>query len=140
MVKAKEFWSYLCEDLEYRFFSGVACPGLLPLYKGMSSEIMHYVPAANEKIALGLVSGAYLAGFKGCVLMDMRFITDIQRLLKFNLDYKIPLLIVGYGNNNSNLKIPKAKLNSLDDIKKMDKVYEGKLIPAMVSIEEGVIS
>ena len=26
MVKAKDFWDYLCMDLGYRFFSGVVCP------------------------------------------------------------------------------------------------------------------
>ena len=39
MVKAKEFWNYLCGELGYKFFSGVACPGLSPLYKEMDSKI-----------------------------------------------------------------------------------------------------
>ena len=69
MVKAKDFLNYLCKELDYRFFAGVACPGLSPLYKKMDSEFMHYVPAVNERIGLGLVSGAYMAGYKGCLLM-----------------------------------------------------------------------
>jgi len=140
MVKAKEFWNYLCMDLEYRFFAGVVCPGLVPLYKKMSSDFMHYIPAANESIALGLVSGAYLSGFKGGLLMDGQFLSDVQRLLNFNLNYKIPLLIIGYGEDNLDINIPTINVKKLSDIKKADKIYESKLSPVIINIKEGLIS
>ena len=91
MVKAKDFWNYLCEELDYRFFAGVACPGLSPLYKKMDSKFMHYIPAVNEKIGLGLVSGAYMAGYKGALLMDMEFAYDITSFIRFNVNNRIPL-------------------------------------------------
>ncbi len=140
MVKAKDFWNYLCEDLDYRFFAGVACPGLVPLYKKMSPDFMHYIPAANERVALGLVSGAYLSGFKGGLLIDSEFLSDIQRLLSFNLSHKIPLLIIGYGKNNAKLKIPTVNVKELRDIKRADRIYESKLSPVLINIEEGLIS
>ncbi len=96
MVKAKDFWNYLCEELDYRFFAGVACSGLNPLYKKMNSKFMHYIPAVNERIGLGLVSGAYMAGYKGALLMDMVFAYDINSFIKFSIDNEIPLLIIGY--------------------------------------------
>lgn len=97
MVEAKEFWNYLCEELDYRFFAGVACEGLKPLYDKMSSEFMHYIPAVNEKVALGMVNGARLAGVKGAVLMSADHLLDvINSVLLFNKEYKIPALIICY--------------------------------------------
>jgi len=101
MVKAKDFWNYLCGELDYRFFSGVPCPGLAPLYKAMRSSFMHYVPAANERIGLGLVSGASLAGVRGGLLIDMKLVYDLTSLFTFNIDNRIPFLIIGYGDKTS---------------------------------------
>jgi hypothetical protein len=100
MVKAKEFWNYLCNELDYRFFSGVPCLGLKPLYDEMSPKFMHYVPAVNEKVATGLVSGAWLAGTKGALLMNSKNLLEIIHLLKnFNNIYKIPILIICYAED-----------------------------------------
>lgn len=97
MVKAKDFWDYLCNELDYRFFAGVPCKGLKFLYDNMNPEFMHYIPAANERIALGLVSGAWLAGVKGALFMDGNNIMDIMNLLlSFNKKYKVPALIICY--------------------------------------------
>ena len=97
MVKAKEFWNYLCEELDYRFFAGVPCLGLKPLYDTMSSKFMHYIPATNEKMALGLVSGANIANVKSAMLMDSKNILDISSLLiSFNKEYKVPALVICY--------------------------------------------
>lgn len=149
MVKAKDFWKLICEDLDYRFFSGVACEGLLPLLKTMSSDFMHYVPAANERIALNMSSGAYMGGFKGGVLISGRFLTDlISTLNDLNLKYKIPLLIIAYTETNETLplSIPKVKLSrhNADDyeklIKKLVSKSEKENIPALLTIEEEVLS
>lgn len=139
MITAKDFWNTVCVELDYRFFSGVATPGLLTLYKNMSPNMMHYVPAANERIALGLVSGAYLSGFKGGLLLDGQFISDINRSLEFNMSHKIPLIIISFGDQEIALKIPKIKLSSLNDIVKLDEMYDKKLNPIQLMINEGVI-
>ena len=141
MVKAKDFWNYLCDELNYRFFSGVACPGLLPLYKEMNPDIMHYVPAANERIALGMVSGAAISGFKGGILIDMRFRYDFSSLFKFNINYKIPLLIIGYGDAEDKLMydFPDTLLGSdyKKSLKKITSKLESKLVPGLIVIGEG---
>lgn len=144
MVKAQEFWNFLCEECDYRIFSGVACKGLLSLYKTMSSEFMHYIPAANEKIALGIVSGACMGGFKGGILMDMRFKNEIATLLKFNVDYKIPFLIIGYGTKDDKLiyDFPSTYISDDDyktKIKKIIKKSETELVPGLIVIGEGVL-
>jgi len=142
MVKAKKFWNCLCEELDYRFFSGVACAGLSPLYKKMNKDIMHYVPAANERIALGLVSGAYIGGFKGGLLMDMKFKHDISTLLNFNLIYKIPFIIIGYSELKKDKLIydfPTTVIvddNFEDDIKKVTLESESKNIPGLIVIKD----
>ena len=144
MVKAKEFWNYLCEELDYRFFAGVACSGLAPLYKKMNANIMHYIPAANERIALGLVSGAYTAGFKGGLLMDMKFAYDLASLFKFNIDYKIPFLVIGYGDKDSMLSydFPRAVITTENFQKKTSSVIkdiENKGVPGLIVFKEGVL-
>jgi sulfopyruvate decarboxylase TPP-binding subunit len=97
MIEAKEFWNYLCKELDYRFFAGVVCGGLKPLYDNMSSEFMHYVPAVNERVALGMVNGARLAGVKGAILMSADHLLDVINLvLLFNKEYKTPVLIICY--------------------------------------------
>jgi hypothetical protein len=144
MVKAKDFWNYLCEELDYRFFAGVACPGLAPLYKKMNANIMHYVPAANERMALGLVSGAYTAGFKGGLLMDMRFAYDLTSLFDFNINYKIPFLIIGHGNEDSALvyDFPRAVITTENFQKKVSSVIrdiEKEKVPGLIVFKGGVL-
>ena len=123
MAKAKECWEYLCGELDYRFFSGVVCNGLKPLYDSMSSEFMHYIPAVNEKVALGIINGARLSGFKGAVLMDSKYLNDIITTLdSFNLEYKVPALIICYGElkkPSQNYIVGKSNLGNL--IKKLEK-------------------
>jgi sulfopyruvate decarboxylase TPP-binding subunit len=135
MVKVKEFWEYLCGELDYRFFSGVVCNGFKPLYDKMSSEFMHYIPAVNEKVALGIINGARLAGVKGAVLMDGKYLNDIITTLdSFNLEYKVPALIICYGElrkPSKNYIVGKSNLGNL--IKKLEK--ESK--PGIFFIGEG---
>ncbi len=97
MIKVKEFWEFLCNDLNYRFFSGVPCEGLYPLYNIMDSRMMHYVPAVNERTALGVVSGVRYTGMKGGVLMQAsNALKIVDLVLNYNIKSKIPLLIFAY--------------------------------------------
>lgn len=144
MVKAKDFWNCLCEEHDYRFFAGVICPGLVPLYKKMTGEIMHYIPAANERIALGLASGAYVSGFKGGILIDMRFAYDLTSLFSFNIDYRIPFLVIGYGTDDSVLAydFPTIVLreNSFEkDIGTIVKKIDKEQVPGLMVIKEGIL-
>ena len=146
MVKAKEFWDYLCEELDYRFFAGVACPGLEPLYGKMSPNFMHYVPASNERVALGLASGAHVAGFKSGILMDMRFSYDLTSLFAFNIDYKIPLLVIGYNGSEEEsflaYDFPSAFIvddSCQEDLLRVTSRIEAEGVPGLISFERGAL-
>jgi sulfopyruvate decarboxylase TPP-binding subunit len=141
----KEFWNFLCKELKYVFFSGVACPGLSPFYKVMSSDFMHYVPAVNEKVALGIVSGAYLAGYRGGLLIDMKFAYDMTSFLSFNTENRIPLLIIGYNDQEDfmfNVDLPVAYITTedfKDDVRRVSTKSESDKIPGFIVIDKGVI-
>lgn len=108
MVKAREFWNCLCKELDYRFFAGVPCKGLALLYNSMNSKIMHYVPAVNNRVALGLVSGAFLSGAKVGVLIHIdRLHNILDWLISFNLEHKIPPLIIAYYDEGVDNKFKK---------------------------------
>ncbi|MHA1833669.1 MAG: hypothetical protein ACTSV7_06720 [Candidatus Baldrarchaeia archaeon] len=151
MVKAKEFWQYLCEELDYRFFAGVPHINLKPLYDGMNSKIMHYIPAARENTALGVVSGACLAGVKGGIFLYVEEFEDLLKWLRrFNLKNKIPLLIFVYDDANDNIrfydilsfyKIPYAFLKGdfKKTLKEMADRSEKLSVPGVVIIKEGVL-
>jgi sulfopyruvate decarboxylase TPP-binding subunit len=152
MVKAKEFWQYLCEGLNYRFFAGVPHINLKPLYDGMSSEIMHYIPAVRESTALGIVSGAYLAGVKGGIFLYVEEFEDLLKWLRrFNLKNKIPLLIFVYDDKDDNIgfydilssyKIPYIFLkdNFEKRLKEISDKSEKLSIPGVVIIKGGVLN
>jgi len=92
MVKAKEFWETICNKLDYRFFSGLPVSTFKSIYAAMDPEIMHYVPAANEQIALNSSFGACLSGFKSATILP----NDRISLLDFSLvkQSKTPTLII----------------------------------------------
>ena len=92
MIDTKKLWSYLCEDLDYRFFTGIPFTEVTDLYKFMDADIMHYVPAANEKIALGLSNGARTSGFKSAIILQVEKIYKLD--FKFNKDFGIPAFFI----------------------------------------------
>jgi hypothetical protein len=144
MVKAEDFWNYLCDKLDYRFFSGVVCPGLLPLYKKMHPDKMHYIPAVNEKIGLGLVSGAYMAGFKGGLLMDMRFSYELVNFLRFTVENKIPFIIIGYSEHDVLLPydLPITFIKTSKFTNKVNciiKESEELNVPGFIVFKEGIL-
>ena len=146
MVKAKEFWNYLCNELDYRFFAGVVCKGLKPLYDKMSPDFLHYIPAVNERVALGLASGASLSGVKSGILINVDGIYSIyEPLINFVNDYKIPFLILAYNENGRKIElgIPKSELK--DDkftvkLKTLSNKSEKLQIPGIFYIRKGIIT
>lgn len=146
MVKAEEFWEYLCNELDYRFFTGVPCEGLKPLYDKMSPDFLHYVPAVNEKVALGMASGASLSGVKSGVLINVNNIYTIyDPLFNFVNEYKIPFLILAYNESGRKIElgIPKSELK--DDkfnnkLKILSEKSENLQVPGVLYIGKGVIT
>ena len=54
-----------------------------------------YIPAPREDVALGIVSGAYLCGQRGGILIQNSGLGNIiNPLASFNLIYHIPVLMV----------------------------------------------
>lgn len=147
MIKVKEFWEVLCEELDYRFFTGVPCLGLKPVYDKMDQRIMHYVPATKENTALGLASGVSLSGVKSGILINIdRLHNILDWLVSFNLEYKIPLLVIAYNKDNSKFKkvlssykIPYKISNDLTDLRFIVKKLEKLSVPGVFIIGEGMV-
>lgn len=143
MVKAKDFFKVLCEDLNYRFFSGVACSGLAALFKNMDSSFLHYVPAINEVTALGLVCGASVSGLNSCLIMDMKFKEDLYSNFKFTIENNIPILIIAYSDNKKEdfkFDIPMKVFNTDKDIRALVKKMEKESSPGLLIIGKDIIS
>ena len=145
MIKAKHFWNYLCNDLNYRFFAGKPCVGFKQLYKNMNSKIMHYIPAANSDIAVGLVSGASLSGHKGAVLLDAYDFYDTLSIIdKFNIEYEIPFLLLIYNNGAKmkrilNLPTVNISKNYKKELLYIDSEITKKKLPGMVLFNNDII-
>ena len=146
MIKAKEFWEFLCNDLNYKFFAGIPCEGLYPLYNAMDSDMMHYVPTVNERIALGLISGAKYAGVKGGMLMSAsNALKIIDPILNYNVKSTIPLLVLVYEDVEVNqglflFELPSIRLKSnfKKDLKAVASKSETLSVPGIILIKEGV--
>ncbi|MFH1593996.1 MAG: thiamine pyrophosphate-binding protein [Candidatus Omnitrophota bacterium] len=94
MINASRLITYL-KNNGLLFYSGVPCS----ILQGMLQVILNdrevkYVSAVRENAALGVASGAYLAGKPSCILMQNSGLGNtINALTSFNLIYKIPVLM-----------------------------------------------
>jgi len=133
MVKAKDFLEFLCNELDYRFFSGTSTSGSEALYKHMSPDFMHYMPAATEQIALGLVAGSLIAGFKSVVILPTDKITQLDWSLN------LPVLVIAFGKSKLPSDFLKVKLS--DSFKKSIKTLVTKVNnqvkPGVILVEGG---
>ena len=79
----------------FDFFCGVADSTIASLITELGAD---YISATREDLAIGMASGAYLAGRRPVVLMQNSGLGYcLNALASLNLIYKIPLLlIVGY--------------------------------------------
>lgn len=93
MIKPSDFWLIFKKN-GFSFFSGVPCSILSKVLADVPVGIT-YFSATKEDNALGVVSGAYLAGKKGAILIQNSGLGNIiNGLTSFNLIYKIPVLLV----------------------------------------------
>lgn len=135
MVKSKEFWNHLCKKLDYRLFAGVPCLGLNPLYKTMDKDIMHYMPSVNERIGMGIVSGGWLAGFKGGVLLPASFLAGLTKEIQLIKDFNIPMLLIVYEDTKVTYPFWHRELS--EDFKKdLDKIAS-RSKPSILLIRKG---
>ena len=123
MVKTKDFCTMLKEQ-GFDFFTGVPCSILKGVINYLSEDPdVPYVPATREDEALGIATGAYLAGKKPVVLMQNSGLgNSIGTLASLVLLYEIPLLLLiswrGYQGKDApeHLIMGKATVKLLEDI------------------------
>jgi len=161
MINVKDFLAYL-KFRGYLFFSGVPCSILKELLNEVfCDKKIVYIPAVRENSALGVASGAYLAGKKSGILMQNSGIGNIvNALTSFNLIYKIPVLIFvtwrGYKGKDAPEHMIMGKkttilLDGLDipyrvlsdsykkDISWAIRTMKKKLVPVILIIKDGYI-
>lgn len=93
MVSTVDFWKTILKS-GFSFFSGVPCSILKPVLKNIPVGAT-YVSAVREDCALGVCSGASLAGRKSAILIQNSGLGNITNALtSFNLIYNIPVLLI----------------------------------------------
>jgi phosphonopyruvate decarboxylase len=137
MMNGAEF----CELLKTRgfdFFTGVPCSILKDVISVLERDPqVTYVPAVREDTAVGLASGAYMAGRRPMVLMQNSGLgVCMNALTSLALIYKIPLLMLitwrGYQGKDApeHLVMGRVMLDLLDDIGVAYRVLEPASIEA----------
>jgi sulfopyruvate decarboxylase TPP-binding subunit len=141
MVKAKDFFKVVCEELNFRFFSGVRCEGLAPLYKAMDESFMAYTPAINEITALGLCAGASISGLGSAMLFDMKLKENFYSIFSFVINNKLPILLIGYSEKKDDFKydIPVMYFKDTMDIVKLSKKMDKQSTPGLLIIGKDML-
>lgn len=162
MLTTKDFCTTLKEK-GFNFFTGVPCS----ILKGMINYLSEnpdvpYIPAAREDEAIGIATGAYLAGKKPVVLMQNSGLgNSVGTLASLPLLYEIPLLLLiswrGYRGKDApeHIIMGKSTVKLLEDIgvpnlilqkEKVEetisdavKIMEEKNTPTAIIVRRGVI-
>jgi len=94
MLKSEDFAQALI-DSGYDFFTGVPCSIIGNLITTLTDRSdITYIPAVREDAAVGVASGAYMAGKIPVVLMQNSGIGQcLNTLTSLNLIYKLPCLL-----------------------------------------------
>ncbi len=95
MLKSKDFAQVLI-DSGYDFFTGVPCTIIGNLITNLTDRSdVTYIPAVREDAAVGVASGAFMAGKIPVVLMQNSGLGQcLNSLTSLNLIYKIPCLLI----------------------------------------------
>ncbi len=162
MVTTNDFCTMLLET-GFDFFTGVPCSILKGVINYLSEDPdIPYIPATREDEAIGIATGAYLAGKKPVVLMQNSGLgNSIGTLASLVLLYEIPLLLLiswrGYQGKDApeHLIMGKSAIKLLDDIgmptwvlskEKAEetisdavKIMEERSLPTAIIVRRGVI-
>ena len=123
MVTTKDFCTLL-KKIGFDFSTGVPCSILKDVINYLSEDQeIPYIPATREDEAIGIATGAYLAGKKPIVLMQNSGLgNSIGTLASLVLLYEIPILLLiswrGYQGNDApeHLIMGKSMLKLLEEI------------------------
>ena len=93
MLSANFFINQLSKS-GFSFFTGVPCSHLTSIINGViNSNKIKYVGATSEGEAVGIASGAWLAGKKSVVMIQNSGLGNtINPLTSLNYPFKIPIL------------------------------------------------
>jgi len=162
MTTATRFCSVL-KSYGFNFSSGVPCSILKDVIHQLSTDPdITYIPATREDEALGIATGAYLAGKKPIVLMQNSGLgNSINALASLDILYKIPILLLiswrGYEGKDApeHLVMGKSAIKLLEEvgiptqvvseenpekaISTSVKELEEKQIPAAMILRRGVL-
>jgi len=161
MIQSSSIWKFL-KGRGFRFFSGVPCSILKEMIAAAEEDPeIRYIPAVKESAAIGIASGAYLAGEPSGILMQNSGLGNvINALTSFNLIYKVPVLMFiswrGFEGNDApehlimgekmidmleTLGIPHVTLSEEyeDELKWAIGRMKEKSIPVAVIIKKGVV-
>lgn len=94
-MKSDQFYSALKKQ-GINFASGVPCAAQKRiLHRFLTDPEMTYIKAAREEDALGIATGAYLAGKKPMVLMQNSGLANcMNALTSLCIPYRIPILLL----------------------------------------------
>ena len=95
MIKANDFIS-ACMSHCYTFYTGVPCSFLKPLINYViQNPDVDYIAASSEGEAIGIATGAYLAGDKSVVMCQNSGLGNmVNPLTSLNFPFRIPLLLI----------------------------------------------
>ena len=81
---------------DYKFFTGVPCSLLSGfIYELEDQKEVRYIPAVREDAAVGLCTGAYLAGEMPVLLIQKSGLGySLNAFTSLNLIYNIPMLVI----------------------------------------------
>ena len=94
-LTSQSFITRLIQE-DYKFFTGVPCSLLSGLiYELEGQQEARYIPAVREDAAVGLCTGAYLAGAMPVLLMQNSGLGySLNAFTSLNLIYNIPMLVI----------------------------------------------
>ncbi|HDY68291.1 hypothetical protein LCGC14_1565300 [marine sediment metagenome] len=123
MLKSGDFAQELI-DTGYDFFTGVPCSIIGNLITSLTNRPdVTYIPSVREDVAIGIASGAYMAGKKPAVLMQNSGLGQcLDALTSLNLIYKLPCLLIVTWRGCDGLDAPEHLVMGKACIKLLDTV------------------
>jgi phosphonopyruvate decarboxylase len=93
MITGNDFLEQ-CNEFGYRFFTGTPCSYLKPLINSViESDIVNFLPAANEGDAVAIASGVSLAGEKSVVIFQNSGLGNaVNPITSLSYTFQIPFL------------------------------------------------
>ena len=119
----------------FDFFTGVPCSILKGVINYLSEDPdIPYIPATREDEAIGIATGAYLAGNKPVVLMQNSGLgNSIGTLASLVLLYEIPLLLLISWRGYQGKDAPEHLIMGKTTVKLLENIG----VPAQILSEEG---